>query len=289
MSSATSRDTATVGAIAAETGAATSRNTLGILPFRVASSDPTVSALGFALADMLVTDLSRSARITVVERARLGEVLRELDLVKSGRVDSASAPRIGALIRANRLVLGSLDTLPSKELRLAVRVASVASGVVEEAVDARAPLNDILAAEKAVAFRVFDALSVTLTPRERALIETRPTTNLDALLAYGRGVQAELAGDTRRAIDEFTRASTIDLSFQQAGQRATDVRSQARAASAPTLVPGVRSLEQPVTSAIDRLNRPLDLLTSLSRPLAGASDPAFPGTVVTVLITVRRP
>ncbi|MEO6444352.1 MAG: CsgG/HfaB family protein, partial [Gemmatimonadaceae bacterium] len=149
-------DSATMAAIAREQGAAHGAlRTLGVTPFRFADSESSLSPLGFALADLLTTDLSRSARLQLVERARLGEVIRELDLAKSGRVDSATAPRVGLLLQAQQLLLGSLDTLPGGALRLSVRIADVETGVVQQAIDARAPLSDVLAAEKIVAFRLF--------------------------------------------------------------------------------------------------------------------------------------
>lgn len=271
-------------------GGAAARGALGVTPFRLSSSDARLTALGYALADLLVTDLSRSSQLQLVERSRLGDVLRELDLAKSGRVDSASAPRVGQLLKARRLVLGTIDTMPNGDLRLSARIADVETGVLEQAFDARAPLADVLSAEKAIAFRLFEALGVTLTPAERARIESRPGTSLASLTAYGRGVQAELAGDRRRALDEFERALRLAPTFDAAGERATQLRAVARASvSAPTLLPGVREINAPEAGTVDRLNRPLDFITSLTRPSGGASDPSFPSTVVTVVVTVRRP
>lgn len=284
-------DSATVAAIARERGGvAGSRQTVGVAPFRMGAAEPTLSALSYALADLLTTDLARSSQLQLVERTRLGEVLRELDLAKSGRVDSATAPRVGQLLRARRLLLGSLDTLLQGELRLSVRIADVESGVVDQALDARAPVSDVLAAEKAVAFRMFDALGVTLTPAERALVELRPTTSVAALAAYGKGVEAELQGDPKRAADEFRRAATVDPAFRAAAERASQNRTIAQnSADMSTMLRGVRGLEAPVTGVVDRLNRPLDVLTTQARPVGGPSDPAFPSTLVTVVIVIRRP
>jgi TolB-like protein len=287
----TSVDSASAAALQREQGAgATPRGTLGVTPFRIVGGDARMTALGFALADLLVTDLSGSAQLQLVERARLGEVLRELDLGRSGKFDSSTAPRVGQLLRARRLVLGSLDTLPSGELRLSARIADVETGVLEQALDARAPFSDILAAEKAVAFRLFDALGVSLTPAERTRIEARQVTSLSSLDAYGRGVQAELQGDRRRAVDEFERAFRIDPGFGAANVRAAQLKTTASAnVNAPTLLPGVRQINAPEAGTVDRLNRPLDFITSLTRPSGGSSDPSFPSTVVTVVVTVRRP
>ncbi len=270
------------------------RGALGIPPFAVAgaASDSTIAPLSFALADLLATDLARSRRLTLVERTRLGEVLRELDLSAAGRVDSASAPRVGRLIQAQQLVVGSVSVLPEgggQQIRLGVQLADVERGTLERAIDARAPLNDILAAEKEIAFRLFDALGIVLTPDERAAVAQRPTRDLSALVAYGRGVRLEILGDYRGAEDAYRRARRLDPGFQGASVRANGVRQLATTGvSNPVIVPGIRAVDATVGSLIDRLNRPLDLITSTTSS-GRTTDAAFPSTAATVIITVTRP
>ena len=283
-------DSSLTAAVAREQGGGAASSAIGVPPFQVLVKGDGLSPLGYAIADLLTTDLSRSARITLVERSRLSDVMRELDLARTGRIDSSTAPRVGKLLRAGRLVLGSVDTLARGELRLSLRVADVETGVLDASLDARAPLADVLAAEKALAFRLFEALGVTLTPAERASVASYPTTSLAALTAYGRGVQADVLGDRRRAIDEFERALVVDPSFGLARDRASQMRTETRrSVDGPSVHPGVRTISAPVSGTVDRVNRPIDIITSLSRPLAGPGDPSFPGTIVTVVITVTRP
>lgn len=243
------------------------------------------------MSDLLITDLSRSRQLQLVERARLGEILQELDLAGAGRVDSLSAPRVGRLIQARRLILGSVDTLPSGEFRLSVRIANVETGVLEQALDARSSASELLAAEKVIAYRLFDALGVTLTPAERAAVDDlRPAASLAALVAYGEGVQAELQGDRKRAFNAYSSAALLAPSFSMPKQRAAALRPVAdNSGNVPSLLPGIRPINAPVSGTVDRLNRPLDLFTSYTRPSGGAGDPAFPSTVVTIVIQVRRP
>lgn len=284
-------DSAARAALAGERAVADSVDLrrLGVTPFRVSSSDVTMTALGYALADLITTDLARSSQLALVERSRLGDVLRELDLVHTGRIDSSTAPRVGRLIRASRLVLGSVDSLPDGEIRIGLRLADVSTGGVEQALDSRAPLRDILEAEKQIVFRLFTALGVTLTPAERAQIESRPATSLAALTAYGRGVQAEMLGDPRRARDEFQRALRLDPAFQPASDRLSTQSATSGDVVRPTSLPGVKTTSAPLNNTVDRLNRPLDFVTANTRPSGGPGDPAFPSTIVTVFLTVRRP
>lgn len=296
-----SGDSSLVRVLASErAGDATTRvpRTLAVMPFALTSGDPAIAPLAYGLADLLTTDLGRSPRITLVERARLDAVLRELALTATGRVDSLTGPRVGRLIRARRLVVGTVGSATAERLapgagtgnlRLGVRLADVGSGTIANAVDASAPLRDVLAAEKALAFRIFDALGVVLTPAEREAVDRRPTSDLAALLAYGRGVQAQYEGDYRRAADEFRRAERLDPRFREAQQRGDEAHRLSEVGTlTPVVVPGLRALDGAIGSMVDRLNRPLDPISSLTRPSTPA-DPSFPFTTATVVIVVSRP
>jgi hypothetical protein len=284
-------DAAAARQLGSEARGAIRRGAVGVPPFATSGRDSTLVPLAFALADLVATDLSRSARVNIVERARLGEVLRELDLSASGRVDSASAPRVGRLVSAERLIFGSVDPMgDGRNIRLGARIGDVASGAVTTAVDAQAPLAEIFAAEKALVLRLFEQMGVALSPKEQAAIQQQPTRNLGALLAYGRGVQKTYDGDYRGAAQAFREAYRLDPSFSGARTRELDARSVgATGTAAPVGVPGVRALDAAISTTVDRLNRPLDLVTNVSRAVSTSADPAFPGTQATIVITISRP
>jgi hypothetical protein len=175
-------------------------------------------------------------------------------------------------------------------IRVGLRVADVPTGRVEGTVDASAPLADVLAAEKALAFRAFDALDVTLAPDERAAIERRPTSSLAALLAYGEGVRRMYLGDARGAAAAFRHALRLDPAFQPAGERARSAQALAESGAAnPVLIPGTRPAEAAVGSAVDRLNRPLDPISSFGPSASRTADPSVATTGGTLIITITRP
>jgi hypothetical protein len=163
------------------------------------------------------------------------------------------------------------------------RLADVATGAVRPAGAEEATLDQVLAAEAALAIEILESLGVALTPAERARIEQRPTRNVAAFIAYGRGVRAEAAGDWRAARDHFRRASSLDPSFAQArlrGERAGAVAAvRDPGAVSPSSVLRVASL------ANAGVNRPL---TSTLPPRT--ADAAFPvQQLVTLLLTVTVP
>lgn len=268
------------------------RGVVGIPPFSTAVADSALAPLAFALSDLIAVDLAQSPKVRIVERNRLADVMRELDLARSGRVDDATAPRIGKLVRADRLIFGSVQGMDNgKTLRIGARVGDVDRAVVTTALDATAPLAEILAAEKAVVFRLFDALGVILSPAERATIQAQPTTQLSALLAYGRGVQRTYEGDFKAAAREFKAARQADAGFKQAQARETEVQTISGVGTeTPVAVPGVRPLGGVVAAAVDKVNVPLPSTTAASSgSKSTAADPSFPTTQATVVIIISRP
>jgi TolB-like protein len=204
---------------------------IAVPPLTVRSADTALAPLGYGLADMLMTDLAHSAQVVVVERSRLDAMLRELQLVQAGQVDSTQAPRVGRLLGARRLVVGALTDRGNGEFGIDTRVANTVSGTLDHAMSARAPLAAIFDAEKALAFRLLDQLGVTLTPAERAAIEQRPTSNVTAMLAYSRGVRDEAFGQYASAAANYRAAVVADPGFGAARTRLGASESAMRTSS----------------------------------------------------------
>jgi TolB-like protein len=260
---------------------------VGITPFAVASSDSTIAPLAYGLADILTTDLQRSGQLQIVDRLRLDALLREVQLVDAGRVDPATAPRVGKLVGARRLVIGALAQRPGGQLAIDAQIADVASGALQNAVSAAAPLADVLAAEKELALRLLGELGVNLTPATRAQIEERPTRNIAALLAYSRAVRFEVRGDYTRAAQEYRVALRLDPAFSLAGERL----SQVPGADANADRGQASSVARAVGVAVDRLN-PVFFSPLGGGGRAGAGsivDPTFPSQTVIVIVTITTP
>jgi TolB-like protein len=268
-------------AVAAERSLATAElpeRTIAVPPLRADGTDTLLAPLAYGLADLLMTDLARSAQLQVLDRVRLDAMLRELQLVSAGRVDSAAAPRVGRLVGARRLVIGAIAAQEGDRIVVDARLADVTTGEVQLAASATARLADILDAEKALAFRIFDQLGVNLTPAERAAVDQRPTRNLQALLSYSRGVRFEAEGRYAAAAAEYQRAITLDPSFEQARRRLNDFRMQGSTAS----------LLRASALAVERVNR-VQIAPNATRGNPGAADASFPEDAVTVLVTIVTP
>ena len=109
------------------------------------------------LAQMLISDLSEVKGITLVERARLEEVLKEIKLSRSTKFDPKTANRVGKLLGARYIVMGGFFVFSNK-LRIDSRIVDVETGKIVGTFGDNSKLEEFLQLEVALA----DSLGNTL-------------------------------------------------------------------------------------------------------------------------------
>ena len=192
--------------------------TVAVLPVLV-SGDSTYRPLSRGLAELITTDLAYIRTLKLLERLQIGVLLDELKLGTSQRADPATAARVGRLLRAERMVQGTV-TIPSAgagSVRLTASVVTGA-GVVRPVAPATGPLQQLLGLEKQVVFGLAAQLGIALTEAERQRILKEGPRHLAAFLAYSRGLEAMDAGDYSRAAFHFGEAARGDPGFRAASQ-----------------------------------------------------------------------
>ncbi|MBI3947238.1 MAG: DUF4384 domain-containing protein [Armatimonadetes bacterium] len=83
-----------------------------------------------AVCETVVTDLARSTHLKLVESSQIEGVLKQLKLQGSGITDDATAAKIGKLLNAQKVVLGSVTRI-GKTIALSVRLVDVETGKIE--------------------------------------------------------------------------------------------------------------------------------------------------------------
>lgn len=124
--------------------------TVAVLYFDYTGKNAELEVLRKGLAQMLISDLSGSDAIRVVERDRLEDVLSEQKLGASGKLDPKSAAKLGKLLGARYLVVGGYFDLAGA-LRVDARVVDVETGRVLKSFGANAKPGDFLPAEQGIA------------------------------------------------------------------------------------------------------------------------------------------
>ena len=190
-------------------------NTVAVAPFRNMGTNESLDPLQKGLAEMMITDLSKVPSLTVLERVRMQEMMKEIGLAQTGAVDVSTAPRLGKLLGANRIVNGTFTDLPEEQLRLDISVSeSKTAGI--EATEAAGPLAGLFRLQKELTFGIVDEMGIELTDEQRDAIEEIPTESMLAFIAYSRGLDLEDQGMPEAATEAFEEAATLDPAFAPA-------------------------------------------------------------------------
>lgn len=297
------------------------RRTIAVPPFKFSGPDEeTYAPLERGFAELMITDLSRSSQLTVVERDRMQAIADEIRLGASDRVDAATAVRAGKLIRAGRLVNGSM-VQGGTQLTIQSNVIDVNTGELAAPVAVTDQLDNLFAMQKELVFQVFTQLGVQLTPAERQLVDRQATSNLNAFLSYSRGLLAADDGRFEDAARYFQEARSLDPGFGAAGARLQAAQAAAAGlqVSSASIESGLSGNESQVVSSAQQGNvapsTPLNTLNTVTQnvnppsvtpisntgPVIGGDapvrDPASNGTGTdqpapttgTVTIIIRRP
>jgi tetratricopeptide (TPR) repeat protein len=228
--------------------------TVAVLPFRCVC-DTAYKPLERGLAELVVTDLSVSKQLRVLERDRMQAIADEIRLSTAGAVEAGTATRAGKLIQAGTIVNGSVS-IAGATMSLASALVNTNSGQIMP----NSPsvpdglLSALFDAEKKFVLGVFGVLDVKLLASEQKLFDRPPPTrNLQAFLAFSRGLLAQDAGRLDEARAFFESARTSDPGFNIAVQRAnqTAAAQQQATTTTTTVDQGVRNTSegQSVTAA----------------------------------------
>jgi len=208
-------------------------NTVAVMPFAYRGTNADIRALGRGFAQLLVTDLAKSRQIRVLERERMQAMLDEMKLGDSAMTTRASAVRSGHLLQAARIVQGALGELPGDRLRVDAALVDVSTAAVQPPAQGTSRLDQLFDLEKQIAFAVFGNLGIQLSPAEQEAINQRPTQNLQAFLAYSRGLVDQDRGDYAAAQADFAQAATLDPNFRAASQSAASASDLSAASQQP--------------------------------------------------------
>jgi TolB-like protein len=194
--------------------------TVAVLYFEYAGKDDDLAALRKGLAQMMISDLSALDTIQIVERDRLEEILAELKLGQTGKIDAATAAKAGKLLGARYMVLGGYFDL-NGALRVDARVVEVETGKVVQSAGAAGEADDFLALEQKLVVAVGGILGKQLAiPPAKTLPAPRvkPPARLARRTAvlYSRALNDIDAGNRSRAKDKLKQVVKEQADFKLA-------------------------------------------------------------------------
>ncbi len=190
-------------------------NTVAVCYFKDLTADKSLTAFQKGLAAMVIADLAKVKSFKVIERVQLQALLAEMRLGQTGIVDPATAPRVGRLLGAEKLMVGSLA---KGSIQAAMTVASATRASVLGTTQISVPTEQFYMLPAGMIKAMADIAGVQLSSREMAAIGIAHTKNLKAFTYYGQALDALDAGNYQAARDFFALAIKEDPQFWLASE-----------------------------------------------------------------------
>lgn len=174
--------------------------TVAVLYFDVPDKQEELQVFRKGLAQMLITDLVAEPRLRVVERDRLEDVQKELNLSSSGRVEAATAQQMGRLLGAKYQVMGSIVPL-GKAMSFETKVVVVETGQVIRTTRAVASVDDVFAAEQQLAQALLKLIAEAEGLRPTEKVQRSPAkVGYATAVKYAKALDAKDRKDTKAAV-----------------------------------------------------------------------------------------
>ncbi|MFH1824625.1 MAG: CsgG/HfaB family protein [Candidatus Firestonebacteria bacterium] len=171
--------------------------------------------LSKGLADMLITDLSKSNSLQVLERERMQNFIDELILHKSGMIDETTAKGFGKFVKVDWVLYGSFEK-KDDQIQIESHIVNIATGELLRVEWVKGNANDIFTLEKELVFKIINNLQINITDQEKESIKYLPTDSIDAATHYYNGIDYFDKGKYKEAFLEFKLAKTNDKNYYKA-------------------------------------------------------------------------
>jgi tetratricopeptide (TPR) repeat protein len=203
-------------------------DTVAVFYFKDISPDSSFKHLQKAMATMIISDLSQVSSLQVLERFRVQYLLKEMQLGRTGIVEASSAPRYGNLLRAENLIVGTMEP---GSLRVKTSVASTSKKDVIGSIAVGSEIEQFYVLQKEIVYNILKLLKVKFNSLEEERFSRYHTKSLQAVTYFGQGLDALDAGQWDQARRAFDRAAEEDPAFKLA----LFYRDATPAAAAPDL------------------------------------------------------
>ena len=204
----------------APAAAASMDKSVAVLPFENLSSDKENAFFAQGIQDEIITTLSRISGLRVISRT------------STARYSSApeNLPEIARQLRVTNVLEGSVQRAGNR-VHINVQLIRADDDAHLWAQSYNRQLTDIFGVEAEVAKSIADSLQATLSPQEKARVETKATSNPDAFVLYLRGRAYQTRPDNflqdfESASQFYEQAIALDPDFALAHARLSATTSQ---------------------------------------------------------------
>ncbi len=159
---------------------------------------------GVGLQQMLLTELSQSSNLRIIERGRLNELMKEQDLAAQGRVQADGAARIGKLVGARYVILGSFTDVYG-QFRMDTRVVDVETGEILKTESVQGQEQKIYGMLVDMASKIISDVHLPALPAATQASRKARHIPPEAITLFSRAQVFEDGGHKDRAIELYRR------------------------------------------------------------------------------------
>lgn len=188
---------------------------ISVLPFDVLTQKEDMKQFGVGTMDTLTNALNNVPDFIMIDRGQLNSVMKEIAFQGSGLTIDKNTEKIGQLLGAEILVLGTIQSFENK-YRITAHFTEVKTGKILKTVQVTGA--DIFVLQDQLASEIINQQHVKVSPEQQQRISsiTKATDNVDAYDYYIKGRTSYLLyteDGYRKAIDLFEQALTIDKDY----------------------------------------------------------------------------
>ncbi|MDY7033303.1 MAG: tetratricopeptide repeat protein [Thermodesulfobacteriota bacterium] len=212
------------------------------------SPDRSLRAFQKGLAAMVITNLSNVESIEVVERLRMHALLQEIELAGTGIVSDTAAPRVGRLLGAENIIIGSLDT---GSIRATTTVVSVSEDGILSTNVISVEKENFYELPAMITKEVIKAIGGQLSSSEEDAISEPYTKVYEAFIRFGEAIDALDSGNWQKSNELLEKAITADPGFSLA-REVRDITPESESPDAETLKRmNAKQLSKHIETAMD--------------------------------------
>jgi TolB-like protein len=210
-----------LGGLAAQQRGPDTRPGLAVLPFDNGGSygqaTENFEALQRGIAGMMISELAQNPAARVVEREEIQKLVEEQKLGASGPVDAQRAAKLGKLVGARYVVLGTFIDFYG-EFRLDARLVNVETGEMVKVEKDEAPRDHLYQIIQTVAARLMRDANLPPLPKQASDQRLSRHIPTEALTFYSKALLYQDRGQKDRAVEMYQKALAVFPDYAEARQ-----------------------------------------------------------------------
>ena len=171
------------------------------------------------LISVMISELQKIEALRIVERTRLQQLMDEIGLATTDKVDNFTAQRVGNLLGAQTLLLGSFMTLPGGEMLIDARIVETESGRILKADYVTGEANSLTKMVNKLVKKIAKDLVINISIEDERRLRQAGKESFQAILVYSKALNHEDEGEYDKALELYRKILEIDPQYDKAKAR----------------------------------------------------------------------